>query len=203
MREAYPWPPERPKVTGPHVHRIHGWLSDGTKKMIREHLPSSGVVMELGTWMGKSAKFILDAAPQVRLVCIDHWLGSAEHRTRQPERDMLPHFFDLCRHHLWSYRKRVLLVQAEILGGIREVHGAGLLPGMIYVDGAHDARSVEDDVRAAGTLFPGATLVGDDWDRASVRRGVAAAMGHVAGKLAYNKKAWTLSTRCSQTNDCD
>jgi len=145
--EAYPWPPERPKVTGPHVHRIHGWLSDGTKKMIR------------------SAKFILDAAPQVRLVCIDHWLGSAEHRTRQPERDMLPHLFDLCRHHLWSYRKRVLLLRTEILDGIRGVHGAGLLPGMIYVDGAHDARSVEDDVRAAGTLFPGATLVGDDWDR--------------------------------------
>jgi len=37
--EAYPWPPERPKVTGPHVHRIHGWLSDGTKKMIRSGTP--------------------------------------------------------------------------------------------------------------------------------------------------------------------
>jgi len=80
-----------------------------------------------------------------------------------------------------------------MLDGMRIVHRAGLRPGMIYVDGAHDAQSVEDDVRGAGTLFPAATLVGDDWQRQSVREGVAAATRQLAKHITYNHKAWALT----------
>lgn len=197
LRSEYPWPPERPAVTGPYVDRIHGWLAQGTKAMICSHLPSSGVVVELGTWMGKSAKYMLDTSPAIRLVCIDHWLGSPDINQTRAHREMLPHIFDLCRHHLWPYRDRTVLLRMKMTDGMREVHGAGLQPILVYVDGAHDAKSVEDDICVAATLFPAAVIVGDDWERHSVREGISQAANKLLPeRISWNGKAWAME-RCS------
>jgi hypothetical protein len=193
LLRQFPWPAERPSVTGPHVNRIHGWLAEGTKEMIRKHLPSSGLVMELGTWMGKSAQYMLGMAPGIRLVCIDHWLGSPDINQMQAHRDMLPTIYDHCRYHLWPYRDQIVLLRMDMADGMRKVHEAGLQPGMVYVDGAHDAKSVEADASGAGSLFPAADLVGDDWERESVRQGVLRAVREFPKRrLSDNGKAWVM-----------
>lgn len=190
LRSRHPWPGERPNATGRHAREIHGWLSNGTKAMIQRHLPSSGLVLELGTWMGKSAKMMMERAPEIRLMCVDHWEGSPEINTKHSE--MLSDIFDFCQYHLWPYRDKIVLVRMKTIGGMMEIHKMRICPDMVYVDGAHDAKSVAGDVLSAGVLFPSAIQVGDDWGRESVRQGLATAAMQLQRQTAHNENAWVM-----------
>src|SRR5690606_40474206 len=48
--------------------------------------PQSVLVVELGSWLGKSTRFLLRQAPHATVVAIDHWKGSAEHQRRHRHR---------------------------------------------------------------------------------------------------------------------
>lgn len=191
LRRQFPWPAQCPNVTGQWANKMHGWLSRGTWEMIRKHMPTSGLILELGTWMGKSAQRMLSAESTIRLVCIDTWEGSPEINTMH--RDMLPAIFDHCRYHLWPYKDRVVLVKATTIEGMEILAGLGICPSMVYVDARHESEYVENDVRTSVRLFPEATLIGDDWTRMSVREGVITALGHLAPcHLVCNEAAWSL-----------
>lgn len=178
-------------VAGQHANKIHGWLSAGTWRMIRKHLPDDGIVLELGTWMGKSAQRMLDANANIRLVCVDTWLGSPE--INRMHQDMLPTIFDHCRYHLWPYRDRLVLIKATTIEGMETVARLGIKPSLVYIDAKHDAISVRADATTADRWFSGAVQVGDDWARASVREGVIAALEDLLPRhLICNSNAWSL-----------
>lgn len=202
LQDEYPWPKNRPAITGPHMNKIHGWLSEGTWVMIRKYLPPAGIVLELGTWMGRSAKRMLDTESNIRLVCIDTWLGSLE--INRMHRDMLATIIDHCRHHLWPYRERVVLMQIDQLLGLQKAAECGVGPRLIYVDAAHDEESVYQGVLAAGTTFPDAHLVGDDWGAShfGVTEGVVRANVELGRNLDYNDKAWHLLPLAARRGQC-
>jgi len=64
---------------------IPGWASqplvDLYKKMVAQ--TTSGVFVEVGTWLGRSACLmaveIINANKNIEFHCVDHWRGSAEH----------------------------------------------------------------------------------------------------------------------------
>ena len=173
----------------------HGWLSRHTAAMLREHLDANTrVVIEVGSWLGKSTRFILDRAPNATLYCVDTWLGSAEHHKASIE-PMLATLFETFVVNCWACRDHIRIVRGISRLGLAELHQAGVAPDLIYVDGAHDSPTVAGDMNQCLDLFPRAVLVGDDWRWHSVRtavEGVAANRGIV---LKNNTDAWCIEGR--------
>jgi len=194
LQGRYPWPDRQPSDQG--VKRPFGWLHNKTQAALRQHLGEhTRYVVELGTWLGRSARFILSCAPNAKIVCVDHWQGSPElgedhgHLFGEP-------VYQAFLHHNWDLRERIVAVQDRTEAGITEVVMAGLTPDLVYIDAAHDAESVRLDVYASAMAFPDAILVGDDWDVDADHYGVASGVADGLSQafasydLRNNGKAW-------------
>jgi len=172
LRKRYPWPESRPEIPAEH-EGLHGWFSgDNQKALAAACSAETKVVVELGSWFGRSATFLAEHAPNAAILCIDHWKGSIEHHRNPTWCSRLPFLYDGFLRNLWPFRDRVVPMRTTTLEGMREVASLGIVPDLIYVDASHDQESVAADVRTALQLFPQALLLGDDWLHDSVRRGV-------------------------------
>lgn len=169
LRAAHPWPSRRPPSGSP----LQGWLGDGNKRMLEALLPRGPcVVVELGSWLGLSARFMLERRPQATLVCVDTWEGSVEHKAEARHQAHLPTLHASFLHNLWDLRGRVVPVRAFSWDGLEEVARHGVRPDLVYVDASHETPDVLRDLATALRLFPDAILMGDDWRWRSVRRAV-------------------------------
>ena len=79
---AYSWPATKPDVPDP--SQYPGWLGEGTDRTLALALSDqTKVVVELGAWLGMSARYIVEHAPKATVISVDHWEGSPEHRTQE------------------------------------------------------------------------------------------------------------------------
>lgn len=191
LASEYRWPKTRPELPGFIGDRHRGWLSDGTKAMLLEHLTSGALIVELGSWTGLSARFILDHAPGSRIVCIDHWKGSAEHQGERHE-DILPYLYSMFLHRCWNYRNRIIPLRMHTIDGLMAVSKFGLSPSLIYVDAAHDTESVRRDISQSIIIFPNVPLVGDDFNLPSIQTAVREVSQATLRPLRDNDKAWAM-----------
>ena len=61
LRDRYPWPSEKPAVPP----NMNGWFQTPNQKMLSQLCSDQPqVVVELGSWLGLSARFFLDIAPK-------------------------------------------------------------------------------------------------------------------------------------------
>lgn len=179
LQQRYPWPAAIPEVPEDWM----GWLCSDTATALTSRLSSeTRLVVECGTWLGMSARAILEAAPNTRLICCDTWKGSPEHlANRKPDgspglwASRLPTLYETCHRNLWPWRDRVILLRQDSLAGLGEVFAAGLSPDLIYLDSEHTVRRVTAELSLCWALFPSAAIVGDDFNNGSVKR---AAMKH-------------------------
>jgi hypothetical protein len=170
LAAAHPWPDEKPCVP---PNRHHGWLMCGARQSLQESLSAqTRVVIELGSWMGLSTRFIADHAPNAVVIAVDHWKGSPEHQASKELRPLLPQLYDTFLASCWEYRDRIVPVRASTLEGMREIAGHNIQPDLIYIDADHAYESVKADLEEAIALFPKSRIVGDDWDWPGVRRSV-------------------------------
>ncbi len=161
LRQQFPWPDERPpKRIEDKDH--HGWLHDNTAAMLRKVGVGCGLILELGTWTGKTARFLCDAFPGAHVITIDHYRGSLEHQGAHHDA-IRPHLYDICAYRTWAYQERVTLVKADTVAGMAVVLSEAVEPDLIYIDASHDPRSCEEDLRCAHDMFPNAKLCGDDY----------------------------------------
>jgi SAM-dependent methyltransferase len=73
LAAAHPWPTLKPNVGLPQENV--GWLEDGARQVLTQAIsPETKLVVELGTWLGKSTRFIADLAPSAVVIAIDHWI---------------------------------------------------------------------------------------------------------------------------------
>ena len=184
----YPWPLEKPSVPP----NQQGWCDEPNQKMLSGLLDeSTKIVIELGSWLGSSSRFILEHAPHAKIFCVDHWFGSQEHQESENEfiRTQLPTLFETYLVNLWDYRSRIVPLRTDSTRGLREVYRFGIKPDLIYIDASHDYQNVFDDVKTALDLFPGSMICGDDWHYDDVRKAV--------GELAreYGKQIVTEGNR--------
>ena len=186
LRELYPWPDAQPKYDG----SIHGWLSKHTWRMLASHLPTSGYVVELGSWFGKSALAMLVYRPHIKLVCIDHWRGDPHIPTKS--RPDVPKSAEAFLHFCWGYQDRIVPMRESTIAGMRVVHDAGLQPSLVYVDASHGFDSVYQDIITARELFPDAVIIGDDWATKSVATAVQKAAAGFSVPVRHNTNAWRL-----------
>ena len=169
LRERYPWPAERPDLP----EDWHGWLCPDTARALVQHLfDNTRLVIELGTWLGVSARAILTNAPLATLVCIDHWKGSPEHHADPIGGDWhrrLATLYDVFLTNLWPWQDRVIPLRADTLAGMQEVAAAGVNPDLVYVDSEHSVERVTAELRFISERWPNAWIIGDDYDNSAVK----------------------------------
>jgi len=183
------WPPNKPQTeyTSP-----HGWLSQGTRRMLQRHLvPCPGAcVIELGSWLGRSTRFMLDIHDGNGVIAIDHWLGDKYTRAAAPHmtHDLLNGFLNHC----WEYRNRIRYLQLDTVAGLGYCYAKRVTPDLIYVDACHDHVAVLAEVLAADRLFPKTVIVGDDWKIEGPRAAATDANRLLGRQLEHNSHAWAL-----------
>lgn len=118
--------------------------------------------MELGTWIGESAEWMLDnicTHPTARYFCVDTFAGSAEHHAIKADCSTL---YDQAKARLDRFGNRVQLIRGE---SHRALRAWTFLLDFIYIDAAHDSMNVlRDAVLAFEVLKPGGIVIFDDYE---------------------------------------
>lgn len=177
LREMFPWPENSPAFAtdwGP------AWFSDdeqfGHPRIFKWLArPDTQLIVELGSFVGRSVAGWLRVCPAAHVIAIDTWLGSPEHQAEPLCGEFLAHLLETFQSNLWDHRDRVTPVRMTTLEGLRLLHRLHILPQVIYVDADHSAESVAADVSCCLDLFPDAQIIGDDWTWRSVQAGVESA----------------------------
>ena len=159
-----PWPSRKPRVQP----FDHGWLTEGTERMLRRHLrPEMKVIVELGVWLGKSTQFFIDQCPEATVYAVDLW--DIAHLT-QWAKGKHPHLLPAARKplktfmvNLWEHRKRIVPVQMDSLTAVHRLKAAGVKPDLIYLDTSHLYPETLHEIQVIKEAFPEVPLVGDDW----------------------------------------
>jgi cephalosporin hydroxylase len=155
---------------------LQGWLGGETVlvQIIEQLKPR--LIVEVGTWKGSSAFFMIDKArklaPDAVIICIDTWLGSPEHWLVPQWREQL----NLKHGRADLYNQFIAnvihlkLTECVIPLPLPSVQAAvllkqlGIRAAMVHIDGAHDGTSVRQDIEAFWPLVEsGGAMVGDDY----------------------------------------
>lgn len=201
LRAAHPWPASRPHfdsgIDG------HGWLCEDTKLALREALSDkTRLVIELGSWMGLSTRFIADHAPRAHIIAVDHWKGSPEHHRVAEWRSLLPSLKDSFLAQTWDYRDRVTPLMADTNEGLRKAHRLGLSPDVVYIDAEHSYEAVAQDLALIHEFFPEAGIIGDDFADDGVARAArdyASRHGLTLETVGPNRGAWRIKNSGTET----
>ena len=159
--ESWPSSPEvEPLVHGWTVHEGHlgRLLSPLIERWNTDPDANRPVVLEIGSWLGKTAVHLLSTYPDLLLLVVDAWRsdnGINHERSTDSLRTWQANVF--------PYRERVVAVRDWSECGMLRLRLAGAVPDVVYVDAAHDYASVYLDVATAVACFPRALICGDDY----------------------------------------
>ena len=123
-------------------------------------------VIEIGSWEGRSALFFLNYLPRARLVCIDTFEGSEEHRAH-PEvfANDLPEIERRFDANLAPFAHRLEKRKARSAAALAEFGIDGRRFDIAYIDGSHSSADVyADGVLTWPMLVPGGIMIFDDYE---------------------------------------
>lgn len=195
LRHQYPWPLKRPSVP----IDDHGWFGECNERMLGNFLDEhTEVVLELGSWLGKSTRFIAQRAKHATILTVDHWKGTTQITNDAPEcAEKLPLLYETFLTNCWEYKARIVPMKTTTLEAIEEVRYYGIKPDVVYLDAAHDYDSVKAELGKCLDLFPDAIMVGDDfspkWD--GVMRAVWEHAEDYCRGVAFASHAWAICGR--------
>lgn len=181
------WPNKKPD----YPFDDHGWFEDCNREMLSGYLSDkTRCIIELGSWLGKSTRFMLDKAPNATLYAIDTWEGSPEF-AHLDIGDRLDHALERFMANCWEYRDRIKIKKMRSIVGILACMGDFIFeeidrPDLIYVDASHDFKDVSNDLRLIAQIFPTAQVVGDDWNWPSVKQAVI----DMGREISYIDNCW-------------
>lgn len=167
LKQKYSWP-----IRKPHIKPDSESLFANQAEMAALLNSRMQLIVELGSWLGGSTRFMLDHASQATIIAVDHWRGSVEHYKNSHWAHKLPKLYETFLVNCWQYKDRLIPMRTTTLEGLQEIAALGLQPDLIYLDAAHEYEAVFADLEMAFKLFPKTILVGDDWSWPSVRQAV-------------------------------
>jgi glycosyltransferase involved in cell wall biosynthesis len=191
LARKYPYPAEKPAVPA----NDHGWLQEDTARALaRQVSEDTRIIVELGSWLGRSTRYLAELTRNAFVIAVDHWQGSEEHHQNSEWRQWLPTLYETFLVNCWDYRERILPVRLSTQEGLNLIARLGIPPDLIYVDAAHDIDSVRQDLRTTVQLFPEVAIVGDDWFANSVQQGVREVVQEcgLEARFRYSRSAWWL-----------
>ena len=117
-------------------------------------------VLEIGSWEGLSAHFIMRKFPKARLTCVDTWSGSDEHKGATPV-EAIESNFDF---NLSSFGGRFTKYKGTSLAFFADTKSSAAQYDFIYVDGSHYCDDVlTDALEGFRRLKPGGLMIFDDY----------------------------------------
>ena len=121
-------------------------------------------VLEIGSWEGRSAIFLLHFFQHSRLTCVDTFAGSREHREREDWAEELPFIEERFRANVAEFGDRVRVVKAPSAEALPRLRAEGASFDLVFVDGDHETDAVLRDAELSWSLVgPGGVIVFDDY----------------------------------------
>lgn len=166
LQQRFPWPAKRPEI--PPVP----WNMDyGGRRLISRAIKQRRlrVVLEIGSWLGGSARQWLRSSPNVIVICVDPWpdLQSpspflTRHKLWRNFRSQLlakNGLYDSFLASMWDVRDSVIPVRESSLNVLPLLHSLGLRPDLVFLDAGKEG----EEIALCEKLFPASILGGDDW----------------------------------------
>lgn len=209
------WPAHRPPI---YEQCTHGWFFDShinvLSLLIDEKL--TGTIIELGSWLGRSAEYFVSVAPGATIFSVDIWddefIRNDPHYNGNDENMAIlgvGPLYDRFLSNLWDKRalvtngfKGVIPMKMDSIEALKLLSSGGDINAfLIYIDANHHFDAAYTDISTAIELFPNAHIVGDDWDYPDVKRAVIAC-GKKYHKEIYvdGNKCWTFSKDTCEKN---
>jgi hypothetical protein len=125
-------------------------------------------MVEIGSFLGDSARQWLSASPDLVLICIDPWedgdeiVAYARDNGRQELCDIFAEQdgqYRVFLSRLWDFRERVIPVRGFSPAQLFEIHRLGICPELIYLD----SNKTGEELEICESLFPEMEITGDDW----------------------------------------
>ncbi len=183
----YTWPTIKPRVEPDD----HGWFVNAAQ--LRLLLNNKQLlIVELGSWLGSSTRFILNHAQNATVIAVDHWLGSTEHYADSEFHIKLATLYETFLVNCWDYKHRLIPLRTTTLQGLEEIYIHNLHPDLVYVDASHDYDAVLSDLEKIYQLFPSTVIAGDDWMWNSVRAAVCDFASKYEFSIQASKNFWQL-----------
>ena len=175
--------PENPLGTyEPVDNDLQGWNSEteSFELAIREIEPK--LIIEVGSWKGRSAIHMARLAPEAQILCVDTWLGDAALSGLDN-----PFESSLKRIHGWPQvyftfisnvirhvgRERICPLPFPSSVAAQIIEKAGLKADLIYIDGSHEYLDVLSDIdRYWPLLRSGGIMLLDDFGFREVNKAV-------------------------------
>jgi len=150
----------------------HGWLSEENKRNLAGILQDidEPLVIEIGTWLGLTTKYMLDLRKDLRIITIDSFRGSEEHHKNQEWKKILDAgLMKQAQRNLWDYRKRCCILKRWSVLGLQYLLSNKIKPDLIFIDGSHSIIDVYLDIILSMVFFKDAIICGDDVNWPGVR----------------------------------
>ena len=161
------FPDTRPEVE----YDPAGWLCGDTKKnLMRAIKAEPKVIVEIGSWLGKSSRFFYENS-NATIYCLDTWKGSQEHK-HVKHSHKLPLLWETFCMNNWTFKDRIVPVRGDRLDGLEYLRFEGVEPDFFYVDGSHEYADVKQDILTIAKYWPEASIIGDDYAWSGVHSAV-------------------------------
>lgn len=168
LRQRFSWPEKKPGL----LFDRHGMMTKENEQMLSRYIKEGMVVVELGSWIGKSTRFILSLGVET-IICVDTWKGSKELYTMQKPhvQRVLPILFEQFCSNQWNQQDKIIPIRSDSVVGLKVVYEEDVKPDVVYIDASHEYPDVLMDLYGCYALFPQAIILGDDWCPVGEKRG--------------------------------
>lgn len=153
----------------------HGWYANKKpiKQLIGDH--NIKVVIEVGSWLGKSTRHIAQLLPRNgKVYAVDHWQGSLEHQPgRSPHCKDLSLLYDQFLSNVIHAKLTHKIIPVRMSSVEAEKYLSNVVPDLIYIDASHEFEPVYQDLTIWFPHVKGhGILCGDDWQFPAVQQAV-------------------------------
>jgi predicted O-methyltransferase YrrM len=136
------------------------WMVEEHYQIIKESISKydeNAVILEIGSYQGRSAIYMLDCNPKIHIFCLDMWKSQ----------DILEKF----KHNTKKYENRITIIKD--LSVHASHHFSPQSVDFVYLDAHHKEEAVFDDLKNIHRIIKKTGVVlGDDWQKPSVVRAI-------------------------------
>jgi hypothetical protein len=161
LREHHSLAPSNPTISP----NLHGWFQPSNQVLIHKYIKQikPKIILELGTWLGKSAIFMCKHSPKnTAIICVDMWQGdkSIGYTTEHNGINLYEQFLT----NMAPLKKQIFPVKMDGRRAIKYLFENGIKPDMIYLDMGHTYEDVRGDLATILKYFNGIPIIGDDYN---------------------------------------
>ena len=163
LQKQFKFPNKKPNL--PVNNKIKmGWFTPNNQVLLKKYLinrcSKKSVIIEFGTWLGMSAKFICKhTTSDTKLLCVDWWKGDTSIGVRRDQDELYKRFID----NTWEFRNKIIPVRMDGKKAATYLSKLGIKPDLIYLDMGHSYEEVIADLKVIVPAFPNTIIIGDDY----------------------------------------